>query len=242
MSGQSDIVRRDFSQGKIAYSFQWNRGNHEALGRAEGDLASLWAHLTTISRGVIPEAPFTNPFYTRASSLRLEKMKTTAKTGFRNRLLKSGLVKSDIDHEIVRKLREYHRDRHEATYCAEHAILQDFLHRDPCTIAIEVPVWSERYKLSGHVDLLRAVDGMVQVCEYKPGPLDSAQDRFLSSLPQAAAYGEMVTHHLASTLHNALAGSLLPKVHCCIFDTHSSWHFGAEMFVTLEATGKINLP
>ena len=88
--------------------------------------------------------------------------------------------------------------------------------------------------------MIRIVDGTVQVCDYKPGTLDSTSKRFLDSIPQVAAYGEMLTHHLASTLREALEATLLPKVKCCIFDTHSSWHFGAEMFVTLDASGNLS--
>ena len=102
---------------------------------------------------------------------------------------------------------------------------------------LKVPVWSERYKVTGHIDLVRFVDGSIQVCDYKPGSLESTQRRFTDSLPQVAAYGEMMAHHLANTLRSALEAPLLPKIRCCIFDTHSCWHFGAEMFVQLYETG-----
>ncbi|MHA1935178.1 MAG: hypothetical protein ACW97A_07840 [Candidatus Thorarchaeota archaeon] len=238
-STEDDIARREFKHGKMAYGFRWNRTNHERIGNNEGDSASLWAHLGGVLSGKMPEEPFRDPFYSRASALRLSKMSPAKRVSLRKRLIKTGALKSAVDDDIVHRIRSYHRSRKDVSYRADHGILTDFLSDDPCTIAIEVPVWSDRYKLSGHIDLIRVLDDIVQVCDYKPGSLDTTKNRFLQALPQVSAYGEMMTHHLASTLRSALNSPLLPKVRCCIFDTHSSWHFGAELFVTLETSGKI---
>jgi hypothetical protein len=240
MNKQSeDIVRREFRQGRIAYRFQWNRSNHEKLGRNQGNLASLWAHLSAVSSGSIPDAPFSDPFYARASSLRLAKMSAASRVGLRRRLIKHGLVTSSANNDLVSRIRDYHRARNDMSYIADHSIVERFLIDDPLSIAIEVPVWSESYRLSGHIDLVRFVDGCVQVCDYKPGSLESTQNRFLESLPQVSAYGEMLAHNLSSTLGSALEGPLLPKIVCCIFDTHSCWLFGAELFVNLQVAGHI---
>lgn len=235
-----DIVRRDFQHGRLAYGFRWNRSSHERLGNQTGDGASLWAHLTTIHSGKIPDRPFTDLFYTRASSLKLKKMSRAGKVHLRKRLERNGSLSCSVDNDIVQKIRQYHRNRSDNSYRADHGIVPDFLEDDPLSVAAEVPVWSDRYKLSGHIDLIRIIDGTIQVCDYKPGTLDSTSNRFLNSIPQVAAYGEMITHHLASTLREALEATLLPKVKCCIFDTHSSWHFGAEMFITLDASGNLS--
>lgn len=237
VSSSDDIVRRDYQHGRVAYAFQWNRSNHQSLGNTTGDLASLWAHLTTIHTGKIPEALFSDPFYTRASRLKLKTMSSAKKVGFRKQLVRSGAIVKNVDDDLVQKIRDYHRLINDLSYSADHGILKEFLYRDSTTIAIEVPVWSDRYKVTGHIDLVRYVDGCIQVCDYKPGALESTQRRFIDSLPQVSAYGEMMAHHLASTLRSALEAPLLPKIQCCIFDTHSSWHFGAEMFVQLYETG-----
>ncbi|UCE09512.1 MAG: PD-(D/E)XK nuclease family protein [Candidatus Thorarchaeota archaeon] len=239
LDGSDEIVGRDIQHGKVAYRFQWNKSNHKRLGASEGDLSSLWAHLLAIRAGKLPEEPFSSPFYTRASVLKFTKMANHRRVGLRNKLMKKGKVQSIIDHDLVSKLREYHRARNDDTYTADHVILQDFLLHDPASIAIEVPVWSERFGLSGHVDLVRFVDDEIQVCDYKPGKLDNTSKRFLDSIPQVAAYGEMMTHHLAGTLRSADESVLLPKVTCCIFDTHSCWQFGADLFITLQASNII---
>ncbi len=236
----SDIVGREYRQGKVAYEFQWNRSNHEALGTTDGDLAALWAHLESVARGNIPEDPFSDPFYIRASSLRLAKMSPASHVGLRRKLMKSGTIRTSVEDDLVKMIRDFHREIEDLSYCADHGILMEFLCRDPMTVAREVPVWSDYYHLSGHIDLVRYSDGMIQVCDYKPGPLESTKKRFFESLPQVSAYGEMMTYHLASTLRSALDAPTLPRVSCCVFDSHSSWHFGAEMFVTLEKTGKIS--
>ena len=241
MSGdKQEIARREYKHGKIAYGFQWNMTHHKNLGNSEGDLASLWAHLTTIARGKIPETPFRDPFYTRASRLKLTNMSPSMKVAFRRKLISKGLVKRVPDSGLISMLREFHRERNDNSYSADHSILKEFLTYDPKTIAIEVPVWSDRYQLSGHVDLIRFRDDTIEVCDYKPGTLDTTKKRFFESIPQVAAYGEMITHHLASTLRVALDAPLLPKVRCCVFDTHSCWRFGAEMFITLLETGKLS--
>ncbi len=231
-----DIVRRDYQHGRVAYAFQWNMANHLALGKDKGDLASLWAHLKTIQAGKIPEQIFSDPFYTRASRLRLSEMSRAKKVGFRKQLLRTGAVKKIIDDDLVLKLRDYHRARNDLSYCSDHGILQEFIHQDPNTLAIEVPVWSERYKVTGHIDLIRFVDETIQISDYKPGSLESTNRRFLDSIPQVAAYGEMMALHLAGTLRSALEAPLLPAIECCIFDTHSCWKFGAELFVRLHET------
>ncbi len=235
-----DIVGREFRHGNVAYGFQWNRGNHQKLGNADGDLASLWAHLSAIRAGKVPAAPFTDPFYRRASSLRLSKMSAARRVAFRTKLMKSQAVVASLEDDLVLRIREYHRARGDKSYTLNHSVLSDFLQDDPHSIAIEVPVFAERYRLSGHIDLVRFVDGHVQVCDYKPGPLDSTKKRFLESIPQVAAYGEMMTHHLAGTLCSALNAAFLPTVRCAIFDTHSSWHFGADMFVSLYESERIS--
>ncbi|MFW9800677.1 MAG: PD-(D/E)XK nuclease family protein [Candidatus Thorarchaeota archaeon] len=238
-AGGDEIARREYRHGKVAYGFQWNKTHHEILGKNEGDLASLWAHLTLISSGRVPSEPFTDPFYARSSGLKLTKMKAARRVALRKRLIRAGSVVQSIENDLVQRIREYHRARNELSYSADHGILKEFLHRDPDTIAIEVPVWSDRYRLSGHVDLIRYVDGRIQVCDYKPGPLDSTPNRFLESLPQVSAYGEMMAHHLAGTLRSALNAPLLPNIQCCVFDSHSCWEFGAEMFVTLLESGHL---
>ncbi len=235
-----DILRRDFQHGKVAYGFQWNTAHHKNLGHTNGDLASLWAHLNSILTGNVPANPFMDPFYTRASRLRFSDMTKSEKIGLRKKLKRLGVLTSLIDDDLVSLLRDFHRSRNDLSYCADHSILKEFIVNDFNTIAIEVPVWSERYKLTGHVDLIRYVDGMIQVCDYKPGPLEQTKNRFMESIPQVSAYGEMLAHHLANTLRSAFEAPLLPRIRCCIFDTHSCWHFGSEMFVQLETMGKIS--
>ncbi|MHA2386121.1 MAG: PD-(D/E)XK nuclease family protein [Candidatus Thorarchaeota archaeon] len=239
-SREPDIARREFKHGKVAYGFQWNKTHHEIMGKHEGDLAALWAHMINITSGKVPSEPFTDPFYARASSLKLPKMKSAKKAAMRNRLFRTESVKRFMDSDLIDKLRDYHRATNDLTYNADHKIVREFLYHDPSTIAIEVPVWSDRYRLSGHIDLLRFVGDTVEVCDYKPGPLQSTGNRFLDAMPQIAAYGEMMAHHLVGTLRSAFDAPLLPKIRCCIFDTHACWEFGAEMFVTLLESGKIS--
>ncbi len=234
MNEEPEIVHRELDHGRIVYSFKWNRSHHRWLGHTRGDGASLWAHLSTVANGDVPESPFNDVLYVRASSLRLNNLSEMARINLKNRLIKSGTIITSVDDGLVRDVREFHRVRNDLSYCADHGIVGDFIMNDPCAVATEVPVWSEKYRLCGHIDLVRIVDNQVQVCDYKPGPSHTVQKRFFEALPQVSAYGEMLTHHLAGTLRECMESTLLPTVRCCIFDTHSSWHFGADLFVKLS--------
>ena len=240
MNGEPDIARREFQHGKVAYRFLWNKTNHIRLGNDKGDLASLWAHLITLQEGKIPETPFTDPFYVRASRLKLKKMSQAARVGLRRKLVRAGKITKSLDNPLIDLVREFHKLRNDNSFTSDHSILTEFIENDRNTIAIEVPVWSERYRITGHIDLIRYSDGVIQVCDYKPGTLESTTKRFTHSLPQVAAYGELLAIHLSNTLRSALEAPSLPKIQCCIFDTHSCWTFGAELFVTLQATGLLD--
>jgi hypothetical protein len=240
VSESDEILRREFKHGKTAYGFQWNVSHHKRIGHESGDLASLYAHLSTIQRGQVPEEPFSDPVFTRASRLRLDLSSRSEKTALRLRLEKAGSIETKVDDDLVNNLRQYHRDIGDQTYSADHSILSEFVRKDPFTIAIEVPVWSDGYGITGHIDVIRVVDGVVQVADYKPGGLETVRRRFLDSLPQVAAYGELLALHLAGTLHSALESPLLPEVKCAIFDTHACWHFDAKLFVQLRSMGVIS--
>ncbi|MHA2046393.1 MAG: hypothetical protein ACW99G_16530 [Candidatus Thorarchaeota archaeon] len=155
----TDILRREFKHGRVAYGFQWNIAHHRVLGHEKGDASSLWAHLNSIHIGKVPQLPFDDPFYNRASKLRLSKMPSAQKVGLRMKLERAGKIQTSVSDDLVKLLRNYHRNRNDLSYSAGHDIMKEFLLNDPNTVAIEVPVWSERYKLTGHVDLVRVVDG-----------------------------------------------------------------------------------
>ncbi|MFO7835705.1 MAG: PD-(D/E)XK nuclease family protein [Candidatus Thorarchaeota archaeon] len=234
------IVEREYRHASVPYQFQWNIINHRELGKVKGDLAALWAHLETVRDGGIPTEPFSSPFYARASSLRFESMSKAQLVGLRKRLMKNGYIIRDLENELVEQIRHYHRELGDNSYRANHSILREFLSHDTNAIAVEVPVWSTKHSISGHIDLVRYADGAIQVCDYKPGRLDKTATRFTKSIPQVAAYGEMMAHRLAVPLREALDASRLPAIECCIFDSHSCWKFGAELFINLLASEMIS--
>jgi hypothetical protein len=239
-SDSPEILRREFRHGQVAYGFQWNVTNHQRLGHKTGDLASLYAHLLTIHRDNVPEAPFSDPLYTRSSRLKLSMSTKAEKTALRRKLENTRALSSSVEDDIVEKIRQYHRDNDLVGVNADHSILRDFVEKDPNTIAIEVPVWSDGYKMTGHVDVIRYLDDYIQVCDYKPGSLQTVKRRFIDSVPQVSAYGEMIALHLSQTLRSAIEAPLLPDVRCCIFDTHASWHFDSSLFVQLKSMGAIS--
>ncbi|MBD3160424.1 MAG: hypothetical protein GF309_16710 [Candidatus Lokiarchaeota archaeon] len=234
------IVAREYTHASVPYQFQWSVANHQKLGNTKGDLAALWAHLEAVRDGTIPTEPFTSPFFARASSLGFEKMSKARLVGLRKRLMKNGQLVRDLKSKLVGQIRDYHRELGDHSYRADHSILEEFLKQDCNSIAIEVPVWSMKHSLSGHIDLIRFGDEVIQVCDYKPGPLHKTAQRFTKSIPQVAAYGEMMAQRLAVPLREALDAAKLPAIECCIFDTHSCWKFGAELYVNLLAANMIS--
>jgi hypothetical protein len=136
----NDIVRCDFQHGKIAYAFHWNQSHHRGFGNELGDSAALWAHFTQIMNGNIPESYFRDPFYRRASSLRLKRRPAHVKVRLRKRLEKSGALTLSVDDDLVERIRELHRNRGDKSYRSDHSIVRDFLTVDCSSVAIEVPI------------------------------------------------------------------------------------------------------
>ena len=65
---------------------------------------------------------------------------------------------------------------------------------NPYCVGIEIPIWRQYNDifLTGHIDLIQAVNDIIIVADYKPDEtilFNTSEYSFLNSVPQVAAYG-----------------------------------------------------
>ena len=74
-------------------------------------------------------------------------------------------------------------------------VLPKILTKNQNSVGIEIPVWMrhENHFLTGHIDLIQVIDGIIYVADYKPEETPFKTSRlsysFMRSLPQVASYG-----------------------------------------------------
>jgi len=60
-------------------------------------------------------------------------------------------------------------DNYENRGNKQHEFVQNnFIEQDDYLLGIEVPVWSHKLKIFGHIDILRLVDNKIQILDFKP--------------------------------------------------------------------------
>lgn len=94
----------------------------------------------------------------------------------------------------------------------QHFILEQyFLKKDQYTLATEVPVWSEKYNMSGFIDILRVKNKRIQICDFKPYAHREKKEK---ALTQLWYYREM--------LKGAIEGMNMP-IDCFYFDDQNCY-------------------
>lgn len=75
----------------------------------------------------------------------------------------------------------------------QHDIMQDYLiWNDHQTIAIEVPVYNYEANISGHIDIVRIVNGRVQIVDFKPKAKKEKPDKVGAQL---SLYRMLLSHN-----------------------------------------------
>jgi len=104
------------------------------------------------------------------------------------------------------------------------AVLDNILRKTRDTIIKEMPIWRihDNKLLTGHIDLVMIVDGIMYVCDYKPG--DSADPQssqwskhFLNSIPQVSFYGKLM---------KSVFG--IKEVRCITFSDTNAWIYDPD--------------
>jgi hypothetical protein len=91
-------------------------------------------------------------------------------------------------------------------------VLKYILIKCPNAIAVEVPIWKSKPKITGHMDLLLLDDKNLYIADYKP------ENRFLHSLPQVAFYGLLLSKKFNMT-----------NIRCIQFSKDECWEYNPEI-------------
>lgn len=74
----------------------------------------------------------------------------------------------------------------------QHDYVQDnFMLRDPCSICVELPVWSEVTQQSGFIDLIRYKNEKIIICDFKPP--NSGKENFDKVATQLLTYQDLLS-------------------------------------------------
>ena len=75
----------------------------------------------------------------------------------------------------------------------QHDIMQDYLiWNDDKTVAVEIPVYDDRYNISGHIDIIRIVNKRVQIVDFKPNAKKEKHEKVGSQL---SLYRELLSYN-----------------------------------------------
>jgi len=150
----------------------------------------------------IPELCF-SPLsgYRRASQRRVRGFRGNRKSQVIEELKAKGEIKELEDHALTLYSRQLLSTAHPD-------VLTHLIRNDVQSIAIEVPVWSARLMLTGHIDLIRLENGTLQIVDYKP-----AGDFFVT-LPQITTYVALLLEHIPNLALNA---------ECITFNHQKTW-------------------
>ncbi|MBY9006902.1 MAG: helix-turn-helix domain-containing protein [Candidatus Lokiarchaeota archaeon] len=93
------------------------------------------------------------------------------------------------------------------------------LYKSKYAVASETPIWiysdTEQKYLTGHVDLIMIIDGVVYVCDFKPNYSNNtkpASKNFINSIPQVAIYGLIIKKNFN-----------IENLYCITFNKESAW-------------------
>ena len=135
-----------------------------------------------------------------------------------------------LTRERIHKLTDYAGESLSVKeYKSTHEKVQTYLlEKDPATIATEIPVWAtadelesianilptSQCTLTGHIDVIRFTDGMVEIWDFKPAAF---QEKHAAS--QVFLYALMISKR---------TGIPLSKIKCGYFDPSDAFTFNAE--------------
>ncbi|MHA1917168.1 MAG: hypothetical protein ACTSUV_02515 [Candidatus Ranarchaeia archaeon] len=197
------ILTRIFRHGPIDYSFQWNLRNH--LNEKKNQIGQiLWNELKNIYKGEIPDFYFSKlSGFDRASTFKIKGFNRQEKEELESSLIERKLLEVYENHSLINNSKQTPDISHPS-------VLSKLLREDPNSIAIETPVWSTNYLITGHVDLLRINKDSLEVIDYKP------KGDFFTSIPQISTYGLIIHENYKIPLE---------KIKCIAFNQKKAWVF-----------------
>lgn len=121
-------------------------------------------------------------------------------------------------HYLPSEIKESHNSPNHAS------LLNKLLAMNDHIVAINVPLFHKyvRGYLSGFIDVLLVIDGIIYVCDYKPDlepfPDAEASNSFINSIPQVAGYGLLIGDMFKSEI-------IKNKIKSVIFNKNGIWIF-----------------
>ena len=98
-------------------------------------------------------------------------------------------------------------------------VLKKILDEDENSIGMEIPIWMwhDDHYLTGHIDLILFIDGILYVCDYKPEETPKAATTqlsfsFMRSIPQVASYALVLKSEFK-----------IKEIKCITFNKHGAW-------------------
>lgn len=105
------------------------------------------------------------------------------------------------------------------------SVLNMILEKDPYSIGMEIPIWiwHEDHFLTGHIDLILYIDGIIYICDYKPEETPNTDTTrlsysFMRSVPQVASYALVLKY---------LFG--IEGIKCVTFNKKGAWIFEPKL-------------
>ena len=103
-------------------------------------------------------------------------------------------------------------------------VLPKILIKNQNSVGIEIPVWMryENLFLTGHIDLIQVIDGIIYVVDYKPEETPYITSRisysFMRSVPQVASYGLLLKRVFG-----------IKDLLCITFNKNGAWIYEPEL-------------
>jgi hypothetical protein len=218
-----DVLRKKIVHRRITYLFQWNQSNHKLLmsnAPTRDSASSLWRFLERVYNDDIPHEYFWRNDFKRASMMKLASIPKSNGVGLVYKLAREGLVNLESHSDLLSLVKKV-----SSSSRSHGSVLSFLINFDPHAVSSETPVYDEKLKMTGHIDLVRITPtGNIQVLDFKPGLKDV--DLFLA-MPQVATYG-------------ILLGKLLKDaqdhVECILFNTQESISFQPSLLKRLPGS------
>jgi len=212
LSGRFFMIKhRRFIHYKHPFDFKWNVShNEQLLDFSEG--RALYSFLNEIYLGHVPDYKFNSDNVKKASQFVLKNIRKEEIQILAKKLEIKGLIKSKRN-ELLSKLTQDVFKRFEKP--SKDIILRYLLVKNENALAIQIPVWSDKEPVVGHIDLLlfNTDNKQTIIAELVKG------DLLIKYLPVLIKYMELLIERIP-TIKN-LSGVLFNR-YTAIFINYSS--------------------
>ncbi|TFG20054.1 MAG: hypothetical protein EU530_04320 [Promethearchaeota archaeon] len=215
---QKKIIEKEMVHQGIGYTFKWVRHRYSALSQ-NTKTQVLYKYLSTIAQGHYPKEFFNDRSVQRISQFRLNRLKRGIVAEIGKSLIREGHIQETLSIHPLTKIAKHLFAEHvnqQKPKPSHNDIQTRILEKDPHAMAMEIPIWGNPpitpEVVTGHIDLLRFVDDVLFILDYKP------ENNFMPSVPQVAFYGYLLQKNLN-----------LKNIRCASFSNKRIWEFNPDI-------------